>query len=62
MIIIVILGFIYICSLVACAHIMVERCIEPNPVSVFIVVCPIINSIYAIYRSSGNWKSWFENL
>ena len=62
MLFIVILIFIYICSLVACAHIMIERCIDPNPISMFIVFCPIVNSIYTIYRSNGNWKSWFKNL
>jgi hypothetical protein len=49
-------------SLAACAHIMTERHIEPNPISIFIVFCPVVNLIYAIYRSKGSWKSWFENL
>lgn len=62
MLLIFILGFIYIGSLVACVNVMIERGIDPNPVSIFIVVCPIVNLIYAIYRFNGNWKSWFENL
>lgn len=62
MLLIFILIFIYIGSLAACAHIMTERYIKPNPISMFIVFCPIVNLIYAIYRSKGSWKSWFENL
>lgn len=62
MILIIILILIYIGGLVACAFIMIERHIEPNPISMFIVLCPIINLIYTIYRSKGHWKSWFENL
>lgn len=62
MLLIFILGFIYIGSFIACVNIMEERGIDPNPVSIFIVFCPIVNLIYTIYRFSGNWKSWFRNL
>lgn len=62
MILIVILVIIYVGSVYACAHVMTERYIEPNPISIFIVFCPIVNLIYAIYRSKGSWKSWFKDL
>lgn len=55
----------YILSIIMCANIFIERCVDPNPISIFIVICPIINTIYCIYRISslgGNWKSWFKNL
>lgn len=62
MLLIFILLIIYIGSLAACAHIMIERRVDPNPISMLIVFCPIVNLIYTIYRSKGNWKNWFENL
>lgn len=62
MLLILILGFIYIGSFIACVNIMIERGIDPNPVSIFIVICPIVNLIYTIYRSKGGWKSWFKGL
>ena len=62
MLLIFILILIHIGSLAACAHIMIERHVEPNPISMLIVFCPIVNLIYTIYRSKGNWKNWFENL
>jgi hypothetical protein len=62
MLLISIFIFIYVGSLAACAHIMIERNIEPNPISIFIVFCPIVNLIYTICRSKGNWKNWFKNL
>ena len=62
MLLIFILLIIYICSLAACVHIMIERRVDPNPISMLIVFCPIVNLIYTIYRSKGNWKNWFENL
>ena len=62
MLLIFILVLVYVISLVACACTMIERWVEPNPISIFIVVCPIVNLIYAIYRSKGNWKNWFKNL
>ena len=60
-----IICFVYILSMVGCACIFMERRVDPNPISVFIVLCPIINTIYCIYRSTsfiGNWESWFKNL
>lgn len=62
MLLTLILALIYAISLAACTHVMIERGIDPNPISVFIVFCPIVNLIYTIYRSKGSWKSWFENL
>lgn len=62
MLLIFILVLIYVISLAACAYTMIERCVEPNPISMFIVFCPIVNLIYTICRSKGNWKNWFENL
>lgn len=62
MVLILILAFIYVGSIYACAHTMIERSADPNPISIFIVFCPIVNLIYTIYRSQGSWKSWFENL
>lgn len=62
MLLTLILVFIYAISLAACAYVMIERDIDPNPISMFIVFCPIVNLIYTIYRSEGCWKSWFENL
>lgn len=62
MLLILILVLIYIGSLAACVFIMIERHIEPNPISMFIVFCPILNLSYTIYRSKGHWKNWFKNL
>lgn len=62
MILVFIFVLIYIGSMVAYAHTMIERYIDPNPISIFILLCPIINLIYTIYRSKGSWKSWFKNL
>lgn len=58
----IILVLIYLFSLAACTFIMIERHAEPNPISLFIVICPIVNLIYTIYRSKGSWKSWFKDL
>lgn len=57
--------FVYIASIILCTAIFIERCVEPSPISVFIWLCPIINTIYCIYRLSSlgdNWKSWFKDL
>lgn len=62
MLLIVIFVLIYVGSIVACAHVMTERSIDPNPISIFIVFCPILNLSYTIYRSKGHWKNWFKNL
>ena len=48
MILILILGLIYIGSIAACIYIMIEREIDPNPISMFIVLCPVVNLIYTI--------------
>ena len=60
-----IVGLFYIVSIIMCAAIFIERCVVPSPISIFIVLCPIINTIYCIYRIpslSCHWESWFENL
>lgn len=62
MLLIFIIVLIYVGSFAACAYTMLERRVEPNPISLFIVFCPIVNLIYTIYRSKGNWKNWSENL
>lgn len=65
MIMVLIILSAYVLSMIMCANIFIERCVDPNPVSIFICLCPIINTIYWIYRIpslSGNWKSWFKNL
>lgn len=65
MIIGLIICFIYISSILMCSAIFIERYVEPTPITIFIVLCPIINTIYCIYRITslnGNWKNWTKNL
>lgn len=46
----VIIVILWMLSVALSATIMVMREIEPNPLSMFIVCCPIVNTVYVLVR------------
>lgn len=60
-----IVGIAYILSIIVCGTIFIERHVDPSPISICIITCPIVNTIYCICRISalnGCWKNWINNL
>lgn len=49
-------------SVVACIATFIKRNIGPNALTLFILLCPAVNTIYAICRSKGFFRTIKEFL
>lgn len=43
-------------SIVACIVTFANKDIEPNALTLFIALCPVVNTLYAIFRSKGFFR------